>query len=39
MTNREFFIQRYTYEHPIFLKVAGAVPLSQIEWRPHPKSR
>ena len=39
MTNREFFIQRYTYEHPIFVKICKAVPPDQLEWRPHQKSR
>lgn len=39
MTNREFFIERYTYEHPIFVKVCEAVPANQLEWQPHPKSR
>ena len=39
MTNHEFFIQRYTYEHPIFVKICEAVPADQLEWRPHQKSR
>ena len=39
MTNREFFIQRYMYEHPIFVKICEAVPPDQLEWRPHQKSR
>lgn len=39
MTNREFFIQRYAYDRPIFVKVCEALPPDQLEWRPHPKSR
>ena len=39
MTNREFFLQRYASERSIFVKVFEALPLDQLEWRPHPKSR
>ena len=39
MTNREFFIQRYASERPIFVKVCEAIVPDQLEWRPHPKSR
>ena len=39
MTNRDFFIQRYASERPIFMKVCEAIVPDQLEWRPHPKSR
>ena len=39
MTNREFFAQLCTHEHPRFLGVLEAMPKDQLEYRPHPKSR
>jgi uncharacterized damage-inducible protein DinB len=39
MTNREFFAQLCTHEHPRFLGVLEAMPKDRLEYRPHPKSR
>ena len=39
MTNREFYISRLKEEAPLFAKVIRAVPASQADYRPHPKSR
>jgi uncharacterized damage-inducible protein DinB len=39
MTNREFFIQRWEQEYPLFLKVFQALPHDKADFRPHPRSR
>jgi hypothetical protein len=39
MTNREFFLQRWEQEHPLFLKVFQALPHEKADFRPHPRSR
>jgi hypothetical protein len=39
MTNREFFLQRWEQEHPMFLKVFRALPPDKSDFRPHPRSR
>lgn len=39
MTNREFFIQRWEEEHPIFLRVFRALPKDKLDYRPHSRSR
>ena len=39
MTNREFFIQRWSAEFPIFLKIFKALPEEKLDYRPHPRSR
>lgn len=39
MTNREFFLQRYSTEGVLFERVFQAVPADKLDWRPEPKSR
>jgi uncharacterized damage-inducible protein DinB len=39
LTNREFFIRRWTLEYPSFVDVLKALPASKLEYRPHPASR
>lgn len=39
MTNREFFLQRWTEEYSTFLKVFNALPKDKPDFRPHPRSR
>ncbi len=39
MTNREFFTQLCTHEHPRFVGVLEAMPKDKLDYRPHPKSR
>jgi len=39
MTNRELFIQRWSEEYPIFLRVFRALPEEKLDYRPHPRSR
>lgn len=39
MTNREFFTQLCTHEHPRFVGVLEALPKDKLDYRPHPKSR
>lgn len=39
MTNREFFIQRWEMEYPVFLKVFRALPPAKLDYRPHERSR
>ncbi len=39
MTNREFFIQRWSDEYPLFLKVFKALPHDKLDFRPHERSR
>ena len=39
MTNREFFAQLCTHEHPRFVGVLEALPADRLDYRPHPKSR
>lgn len=39
MTNREFFIQQCSSEHPRFVGVLKATPADRLDYRPHPRSR
>lgn len=39
MTNREFFIQMCTGEHPRFVGVLQAAQPDSLDYRPHPRSR
>jgi len=39
MTNREFFIKRWSEEYPVFLRVFKALPEKQFDYRPHARSR
>ncbi|HTI37756.1 MAG TPA: DinB family protein [Vicinamibacterales bacterium] len=39
MTNRQFFTQLCTQEHPRFVGVLEALPKDNLDYRPHPKSR
>lgn len=39
MTDREFFLQRWEQEYPIFLRVFWAVPHDKLDFRPHERSR
>jgi uncharacterized damage-inducible protein DinB len=39
LTNREFFIRRWSQEHPAFVDVCRALPATQLNYRPHPGSR
>jgi hypothetical protein len=37
--NREFFIRRWSQEHPAFVDVCRALPADRLDYRPHPGSR
>ena len=39
MTNREFFIDCWQDEYPVFVNVLRAVPTEKLEYRPGPTSR
>jgi len=39
LTNREYFIRRWSQEHPAFVDVCKALPASRLDYRPHPASR
>lgn len=39
MTSREFFIERWKEEYPMFLSVLRALPGDRPDYRPHPRSR
>ena len=39
LSNREFFIRRWTQEHPAFVDVCRALPSARLDYRPHPDSR
>jgi uncharacterized damage-inducible protein DinB len=39
VSNRQFFIDLSTSEHPRFLGVLQATPAEQLDYRPHPRSR
>src|SRR5690242_19191363 len=39
MSNREFFAQLCSHEHPLFIGVLEALPTDKLDYRPHPKSR
>lgn len=39
MTNREFFVARWTAEGPATLRVLGAVPEAKSGYKPEPRSR
>lgn len=39
MTNRDFFLHLTSSEHPRFLGVLKATPASNLDYRPHPRSR
>src|SRR5574341_596180 len=39
MTDREFFIKRWTEEVPVTVKVFQALPEGKLDYRPHPRSR
>ena len=39
LTNREFFIRRWSQEYSTFVDVCKALPASQLDYRPHHDSR
>lgn len=39
LSNREFFIRRWTQEYPAFLDVCNALPADRLDYRPHAGSR
>jgi uncharacterized damage-inducible protein DinB len=39
MSNREFYIQRFEQELPVFLRVFRALPTDQLDYRPHARSK
>ncbi len=39
MSNREFFLERFTSEGPATLRVLRALPAAKLDWRPHAGSR
>ena len=39
LTNREFFIRRWSQEYPAFVDVCKALPPAKLDYRPHPDSR
>ena len=38
MTSREFFVERRRAEHPVFLRVLQAIPVTGLSYRPHERS-
>jgi uncharacterized damage-inducible protein DinB len=38
MTLREFFVERYKAESPVFLRVLKALPSDKLSYKPHEKS-
>jgi uncharacterized damage-inducible protein DinB len=39
LSNREFFIRRFSQEYPAFIDVLRALPSDRLDYRPHPASR
>jgi len=39
LSNREFFIRRWSQEYPAFLDVCKALRADRLDYRPHPASR
>src|SRR5262245_26565445 len=39
LSNREFFIRRWSQEHPAFVDVFRALPPNRLDFRPHAASR
>ena len=39
MTDREFFVQRWKTEYPLFVKMFQALPDGKLDYAPHPGSR
>jgi uncharacterized damage-inducible protein DinB len=39
LSNRDFFIRRWSMEHPAFLDVCKALPPDRLDYRPHAASR
>jgi uncharacterized damage-inducible protein DinB len=39
LSNREFFIRRWSQEYPAFVDTFKALPPDRLEYRPHPGSR
>lgn len=39
LSNREFFIRKWSQEFPAFLDVFKALPANRLDYRPHPASR
>ena len=39
MNDREFFIQRWKIEQPLFVKVLKALPENRLDYKPHERSR
>src|SRR5437773_8955670 len=39
LSNRDFFIRRWSVEYPAFVDVFKALPPDQLDYRPHPASR
>jgi len=39
LSNRDFFIRRWEFEHPAFLEVCKALPSDRLDYRPHTASR
>src|SRR5205823_14786036 len=39
LSNRDFFIRRWTVEYPVFVDVCKALPADRLDYRPHAGSR
>src|SRR5207249_11176541 len=39
LSNRDFFIRRWSVEYPVFVDVFKALPADRLDYRPHPGSR
>src|SRR5438093_9040633 len=39
LSNRDFFIRRWTVEYPVFVDVCKAMPPDRLDYRPHAGSR
>src|SRR5881409_3548651 len=39
LSNREFFIRRWSVEYPVFVDVCKALPPDRLDYRPHAGSR
>jgi uncharacterized damage-inducible protein DinB len=39
LSNRDFFIRRWTLEYPAFVDVCNSLPADRLDYRPHPASR
>jgi uncharacterized damage-inducible protein DinB len=39
MNDREFFVQRWKQEYPVFVRVFEALPADRLDYKPHEESR